>query len=330
MRIGFRAEHDPVRPGSLHGSCPPWLVEFREEYHEMRFATKSRIRRWTPYLFLAPMVLVLLALVYYPTLSTVIFGFQKMDLVNPQLKGFAALQNYRGVLENPVVWSATLNSAVILALVLVATVIGGLAAALVMARDSIIKGMLTAIVILPWALPPVVNGILWRWMFHPAFGIVNKMLLRLGVIHESIQWLTTPSLVLFVVSLVVTWKTLPLAALLFLSGLQSIPTELHEGSVLDGANVFQEFRFITLPLLMPVLVIVVTLTSISGFSLFDEIVSFTGFSFQTSAIMVQIYVETFRFLNFGKGSALVTLFMVVTGALAFFYIRALHRRTEYL
>ncbi len=253
-----------------------------------------------------------------------------MYLVKPEVKPFAGLQNYGDVLENSVVWSAAFNSAVILLIVLIATIIGGLIAALAMMKDTVIKGMLAAIIILPWALPPVVNGILWRWMFHPSFGLANKVLLRLGIIHENIQWLTTPSLVLVLVSLVVTWRTLPLAAILFLSGLQTIPAELHESSVLDGTNVVQEFRYVTLPLLRPVMAIVVTLTSISGFSLFDEIVSFTGFSFQTSSIMVQIYVDTFRFLNFGKGSALVTLFMIVTGALASFYIKALHRRTEYL
>jgi multiple sugar transport system permease protein len=296
----------------------------------MRSRMQSNSRQWTPYIFLAPMVVVLLVLVYYPTISTVVFGFQKMDLLKPQVTGFAGLENYRDVLDDPVVWSALINSAVVLAIVLVATVFGGLVAALVMTRDTAIRGFLTAVTILPWALPPVVNGILWRWMFHPSIGILNKVLLRLGVIHQNIQWLTDPQLVLFVVSFVVTWRTLPLAALLFLSGLQSIPVELHESSVIDGANVTQEFKSITLPLLRPIVAIVVTLTSISGFSLFDEVVSFTGFSFQTSTVMVQIYVDTFRFLNFGKGSAFVTMFMMVTGALAFFYIRALHRRTEYL
>jgi multiple sugar transport system permease protein len=291
---------------------------------------QSNTRRWTPYVLLAPMVIVLLALVYYPTISTIVFGFQKMDLLKPQVTGFSGFKNYADVLNDPVAWSALINSAIILAIVLVSTVLGGLVAALVLTRDTAVRGFLTAVTILPWALPPVVNGILWRWMFHPSIGILNKILLRLGIIHHNIQWLTDPTLVLFVVSFVVTWRTLPLAAILFLSGLQSIPVQLYESSMLDGASVTQEFRLITLPLLRPIITIVVTLTSISGFGLFDEIVSFTGFSFQTSTVMVQIYVDTFRFLNFGKGSAFVTMFMIVTGALAFFYIRALHRRTEYL
>lgn len=296
----------------------------------MSFATKSRGRRWTPYLFVAPMVFVMVVLVYYPTISTMTFGFQEMNLVKPEAKGFVGFHNFVDVVGNPAVWSALLNSVVLLVIVLIGTVIGGLATALILLKDTPVKGVLTAIMILPWALPPVVNGILWRWMFHPSFGFVNKLLLKLGIIHQGIQWLTNPYLVLLIASFVVIWRTVPLAAILLLSGLQSIPGELHESAVLDGSTTGQEFRSITLPLLRPVIAIVVTLTSITGISLFDEIVSFTGFSFQTRTVMMQIYLETFRFLNFGKGSALVTMFMVITGVLAFFYIRTLYRSTEYL
>lgn len=296
----------------------------------MNHSSKSSSRRWTPYLFVAPMVVVILVLVYYPTISTMTFGFQEMNLVKPNATGFVGLRNFGRILENGAVWTALLNSVVILGIVLIGTVIGGLFTALVLLKDTFMKGILTAVIILPWALPPVVNGILWRWMFHPSFGFVNKLLLHLGIIHQGIQWLTNPYLVLLIASFVVIWRTVPLAAILILSGLQSIPDELHESAVLDGSSALEEFTGITLPLLRPVIAIVVTLTSITGISLFDEIVSFTGFSFQTRTVMMQIYLETFRFLNFGRGSALVTMFMVITGTLAFFYIRTLYRSTEYL
>ncbi len=286
--------------------------------------------RWLPYALLAPIILGMLVLVYYPILETFAYSVQAMNLTTPWIKGFVWLKNYVELLRDPSVLMATLNSVDILVLVLVETVMLGLAFALVLNRNSRVKGILTAIVIVPWALPPVVNGVIWRWVFHPDYGVVNSVLIRLGIVHSAIPWLTSHLLIINVAALVVAWRSAPLAAVIFLSALQAIPKQLYEASQIDGCGVWTQFRLITLPLLRPVLGIVLTTTSITGINVFDEVVALSGFASGTRTLMLETYLRTFRFLNFGTGSALVYLVMLGTAVIGAIYIRRVYREVEYL
>ena len=253
-----------------------------------------------------------------------------MDLTKPQVTGFVYFENFTEVLSSSSIWHSLTNTIYILILVLAGTIVLGLLIALVLNRDTKIKGLLLAVTILPWALPPVVNGILWRGVFHPEFGIINKLLLELGIIETGIQWLTKPYLVLSIASLVVMWRTVPLASMILLAALRAIPNELYESAQMDGCNSVSSFRCITLPILRPTIAIVLTLTSFVGINLFDEIISLTGFAGQTRTILIEAYVKLFTFLDFGQGSAFITLIMLATAIPTYFYIRYMGSQVEYL
>lgn len=283
-----------------------------------------------PYLLILPMVIIILGLVYYPVSRTIAMGFSAKDLTKPQVTGFIGFDNFISILNNVSIWHSLSNTVYVLGFVLIGTLVLGIVIALILNEDTKIKGLLLAVAILPWALPPVVNGILWRGVFHPEFGIINKILLELSIVDTGIQWLTKPYLVLSIASLVVMWRTVPLAAMILLAALRAIPKELYESAQMDGCNSNSSFRFITLPILRPTIAIVLTLTSFVGINLFDEIISLTGFAGQTRTILIEAYVRFFTYLNFGEGSAFVTLIMLVSAIPTYFYIRYLSSQVEYL
>lgn len=276
------------------------------------------------------MVVIIIGLVYYPVARTIGFSFSAMDLLKPQEKGFVFLENFKSILGSSTIWLSLSNTLFVLVLVLIGTLVLGIIFALVLNRKSKIEGLLLAITILPWALPPVVNGILWRGIFHPKFGIINKLLLSLGLIKTEIQWLTQPYLVLTIAALVVLWRVVPLAAMIFLSAMRAIPDELYESAHMDGCNSRSAFRFITLPIISPTMAIVLTLTSVTAIGLFDEVVSLTGFSGQTRTALIEAYMRLFTYLNFGEGSAFVVLIMILTAIPTYFYIKHLNSQVEYI
>lgn len=283
-----------------------------------------------PYLLILPMVVIILGLVYYPVARTVEMGFSAKDLTKPNIDGFVGLDNFISILNNESIWHSLSNTAYVLVCVLLGTLVLGILIGLILNIETKIKGLLLAVAILPWALPPVVNGILWRGVFHPEFGIVNKLLLEFSFVDTGIQWLSKPYLVLSIASLVVMWRTVPLASMIILAALRAIPSELFESAQMDGCNSVSSFRFITLPILRPTIAIVLTLTSFVGINLFDEIISLTGFAGQTRTILIEAYVRFFTYLNFGEGSAFITLIMLISAIPTYFYIRYLSSQVEYL
>jgi len=286
--------------------------------------------KYLHYILIAPTAVIMLALVYYPIAVTLCYSFMRMELSKPKLIGFIGLWNYLTLISDPLIWNAFFNSMIVLAEVIVITVFLGLAFAFLLNRNTRIKGVLTAIAIVPWALPPVVNGVIWRWLFHPNFGFVNKILLLANIIAEPVQWLTEHYLIISIVSLVVAWRSIPLAAITFLSSLQSIPRQLYEAADIDGCGLLSRFFHITLPLLRPSMGIVLTTTSISAINVFDEIVSLSGYSGAVRTLMIETYLRTFKFLNFGKGSALIYLVMVATAIFGVIYARRIYNEVEYL
>lgn len=283
-----------------------------------------------PYFMLLPMIAIMLGLVYYPIAMTFTYSTQKMILTKPNEGGFIGFENYKKLLTDPEVGKSFFNSLYILVLVIMLTLVIGLLFALLLKKNTRIKGALTAIAIIPWALPPIVNGVMWRWVFHPTYGIINKILFAQGTITEPIMWLTDKWLILTIVALVAAWRSIPLACVTFLATLQSIPDHLYEAARIDGCGRFSGFRRITLPLLRPAMGIILTTTSISAINIFDEIVSLSGFANATKTVMVDTYMRSFKFLNFGEGSALIYLAMIATSIFGIFYARRVYKEVEYL
>ena len=183
--------------------------------------------------------------------------------------------------------------------------------------------------VLPWALPPYVNGVLWKFIMSSGYGFLNKLLITLHVTDQPVEWLSSRWLLLLAVALVVTWRSIPFMALVCLAGRKALPGSLYEAARIDGGSSFQIFRKITVPLMLPFVGIGITSTSVTAVNVFDEIVALSGMGDLGKNIVVESYLTTFSFLDFGKGSAITYLVMLLAGILGIFYLRSLNREVMY-
>lgn len=282
-----------------------------------------------PYLLLAPMILIMGVLVFYPIAATFSYSLKKWKLTAPGDIRFIGFDNYKNILKSESFWYSLQNTLFLLVLVVVATSILGVLVSLFLNIQVKGAGILLAIAVLPWALPPYVNGILWKFVFHSGYGFMNKVLIGLGMVDKPVEWLTSRWMLLVVVAIVVVWRSVPFMALVCLAGRQSIPHGLYEAAKSDGAGTFQIFRRITFPLMLPFIGIGITSTSVTAVNVFDEIIALSGYSDMGKNILVESYLTTFTFLDFGKGSAVTYLVMFVAAILGVFYLKSLNKEVEY-
>jgi multiple sugar transport system permease protein len=206
--------------------------------------------------------------------------------------------------------------------------VGGLTIALVLNKPFRGRGLVFAIVILPWALPSVVSGVLWARIFNPDNGLLNSLLLQLHVIHTYKVWFASPYWSIAFVTLVHVWGVVPLISLILLSGLQGIPENLYGAARVDGAGAITRFRYITLPLLRPALAVALTTGTVIALAIFDEIFVLNGTALNTRSVMMQVYLTTFQQLNFGQGTALAVVLSLATGMFALAYMGRFRRAAQ--
>jgi multiple sugar transport system permease protein len=245
---------------------------------------------------------------------------------------FVGLQNYRAVLADSLFWSSLRHTLAFAGAAVILEVLLGPAIALAMNQAGVRLAAVTqALILLPWAVPPVVNGVMWSFLFNSKYGYVNALLLRLGLISDSVQWVSHPVLALAVVVLAYVWRTTPFAVLLFHAALRSIPPEVFEAATVDGAGAWRRVRHVTLPLLVPTFVVLLVLRTVFAFMVFDEILAITdgGPGDSTWVATWYIYSFAFRYVKLGVGSAASYLLSLVVGLVALLYLRLLYRRVEY-
>lgn len=282
-----------------------------------------------PYLLLSPMILIMGVLVFYPIIATFSYSLKKWKLTAPNDIHMVGLRNYAAILKSDSFWYSFQNTLFILAVVVLLTTVLGFLTSIFLNIDVKWSGILLAIAMLPWALPPYVNGILWKFVFSSGYGFMNKAVIGLGLADKPIEWLSSRWSLLFIVSLVVTWRSIPFTALVCLAGRQSIPGGLYEAARIDGGSKRTIFQTVTLPLMLPFLAIGITSTSVTAINVFDEIIALSGYSDLGKNILVESYMTTFSFLDFGKGSAVTYLVMLFAGILGIFYLRSLNKEVEY-
>lgn len=257
-----------------------------------------------PYILILPAFIIMSVFVLYPIIVTFFYSLRKMKLTAPNDTSFIGFDNYIATLKSFDFWYSQQNSIMIMIIVIIICVLFGLLSALILDVDSKLKNILMAIAVIPWALPPVVNGILWKWIFYPGYGFLNKILYNLNIIEEPIQYLSNRYSLMLIVGIVIAWRNIPFCTIVLLSSIRAIPDSVYDAASIDGANRFQMFTRITLPLLMPALGIILTFTSISAINVFDEVISISGYSNLGKTILLEDYMITFSFLDFGRGSSL--------------------------
>lgn len=276
--------------------------------------------------FLLPTALIMFGLVLYPIIVTFTYSLHEYRLTEPDNFGFIGFANYSKIFKSQALQDVLINTMVVLGVVLVVGFLLSIVVALILFRKTKISGLLTAIAIIPWALPPVVNGIVWKFIFYPGFGMMNKILYRLDIVQEPIYWLNTRYGTLIIVGLVVAWRVIPFCAVVFLANMQSIPKQVYESAEVDGANGIQVFTHITMPFLMPSVAIVLTNLTMSAINVFDDIVALVGFRAMGETLLIYNYTQTFSFMNFGYGSAITYIIMLGSGVIGYFYIRSINKR----
>ncbi|MGY0788866.1 carbohydrate ABC transporter permease [Azospirillum argentinense] len=271
----------------------------------------ERQRRRAAWLFLLPMLIVLAGVAGWPLFRTVFFSFTDATLAT--LDGFqgVGLDNYLWLMRDPVWWRAVWNTLVFTVVSVGIETALGLGIALILNAHLPGRGLLRAAVLIPWAIPTVVSAQMWGWMFHDLYGVVNAILMGIGLIAEPRAWTADPDLALPVVIAVDVWKSTPFMALLILAALKMLPRDLYEAARVDGVNPVKVFFRITLPLIRPALMVAVLFRTLDALRVFDLMYVLTGNSRSTMSMSVYARQYLIDFQDVGYGSAAATLLVLV-------------------
>jgi multiple sugar transport system permease protein len=286
---------------------------------------------WFAFLLNAPALLVIILLVGYPIVQSAWISLHRYSLKRPRVFEFIGLDNYLAILQSDEFWSALWITVAFTTSVVILVVSFGVLIALLLNEEFPGCAFVRTLILLPWAIPPVVNGLMWQWIYDSKVGALNGLLFSLGLINEYKGWLSSPVSALLALVSADVWNMVPLAVILLLAALQRIPAELYDAARVDGGGPFQHFRYITLPWLAQPLLIVLILQTMSAIRAFDVIYVLTagGPGTATTTLSWKTYLTTFESLNFGMGNAYAYTISLITFGLALVYFRSLYRQGEF-
>ncbi|MDZ4765377.1 MAG: sugar ABC transporter permease [Chloroflexota bacterium] len=306
-----RAEMDAFPP--ISAPKPPGLL---------RQIVKHRYE----YLYIAPAIGVMGLVILYPLIYTILLSFFNTPANNPNVF-FNGVSNYIElaqdnllglVIRNTLYWTfgSTITSFAL-----------GLLAALLLNQRLPGSGIFSAIMVIPYVIGQVTAAYLWRWLMHGDFGVISLTLMEMGLLDRPISFLQDPALVMTSLVIVNTWKSFPFAMIMLLAGLQAIPQDLYKAARVDGANRFQQFIEITVPQLMPVILVTSVLLIIGNMNSFTIPYLMTGGgpAHQSELVITWVYNESFQALRFGFASAISVALFIVLLIFSYFYVRALTR-----
>jgi multiple sugar transport system permease protein len=281
------------------------------------------------WVLLAPMLLVMFLLTAWPLFRTIWLSFTDAALIaGGEGPNFVSLDNYLYALTDPDFMASVGRTLYFTVASVAMEGILGVLVALLLNQRFYGRNILRVLVILPWALPTIVNAMMWRLNFNPDYGSVNALLTQLGLLDHYRSWLGTPASALNAVMLADIWKNYPLVTLLVLAAMQSIPEDLYEAARLDGASALRRFRAITLPAIAGPLSVALVLRTIDAFKIFDIIYVMTrgGPVDSTKTLSFFVYQESFSYLRAGSGAAYAILMTLMCSVLIALYMLMLLRQ----
>ena len=297
--------------------------------HSMLARTAVRKRALFKFGFIAPAVAYVLLFFAYPLAQNVVISFQDYTSASFYTghAPFVGLANYSAVVHDPQFSAALKNTIIFTAASLFFQFGIGLGLAVFFSRRFPLNGVLRSLLLLPWLLPLVVSGTVFRWMFGTENGVIDQILLHLHVIGSPVGWLTSASWALAAVTIVNIWVGIPFNMVILYGGLQGIPESLYEAASLDGANAWQRFRYISLPLLRPVSLVVLTLGLVYTIKVFDVIMVVTGGGPANATQTLTIWAYNLSFIDFffGRGAALGNILILIAFVFAIGYLRTVRR-----
>jgi trehalose/maltose transport system permease protein len=291
----------------------------------------ERVR--SAWIFLAPTLLVLALVAGWPLIRTVYFSFTNASLTNLEGAEFVGFKNYlswitlksgrtvyNGLLADPAWWNAVWNTLKFSAVSVTIETVLGLAVALVLNANFPGRGLVRAAILIPWAIPTIVSAKMWAWMLNDQFGILNDILLGLGLISQKVAWTANPETAMVAVLIVDVWKTTPFMALLMLAGLQMVPSDIYEAAKIDGVHPLKVFWRLTLPLIRPALMVAVIFRMLDALRIFDLIYVLTPNNAQTKTMSVLARENLFDFDKFAYGAAASTMLFLIIAAITVAYM----------
>jgi multiple sugar transport system permease protein len=274
------------------------------------------------YSYLVPAVLCMLATVVVPIILAIKMSLYADVLYKPQEYRFIGLGNYVRLVQDPVFWQSLWNSVVWVFGSVILQFIVGFAAALLLQQAFRGRALVRTLTLLPWIIPGVVVGLIWEWLYQPNYGVINDLLIKVGLLHERVAWLSSPDTAMAAVVFTNIWRGIPFFAIMLLAGLQAVPDELYDAAHVDGANVFQRFWHVTLPLLRPIIVVATATRIIWTFNYADLIFVMTGGGPANATQITSTYtlVQAYSVLDFGYAGALSVVLLLVMLAFTAAYL----------
>ena len=275
----------------------------------MNLKTKKKI---APYLYVMPVLILLLIMYGYPLIKSIIMSLQDYKLTSSGSAPFNDFANFKKMFSDTDFLLLLKNSLIYVIISVVAQFVLGLILALCL-----------KIVFLPWAFSSFVVGLMFRWSFNGEYGVVNDILMKMGIIKENVAWLGTPGLSLAVVIIAMIWMGIPFFGIMILAALQSVPDDIYEAADIDGCGMFRKFFSLTLPYIKPTIIMTVLLRTIWIFNSFDLIVIITGGGpvNYSQTLPSYMYSKAFASYDFGLASAFGVLLIVILGIYAVLFLK---------
>jgi N,N'-diacetylchitobiose transport system permease protein len=283
--------------------------------------------RLLPLLLIAPALLFILGLIGYPVIRTAWLSFTDASGIRALTEGemnFIGLGNYIEIFSDPILRRSAITTIVFGLACVVGTMVIGIAVALLLNYPFRGRKVLGVLVLLPWAIPNIAASFVWRWLFDGQYGIVNWTLTSLGLSgFDRFSWFTQWYTAFAVVGIVVIWQSFPFVTIALLAGLQTIPSDVIEAAKLDGTSPWQRLRMVILPMLKPLLLVLVVISTIWDFKMFDQVWVLTGGgpARRTEVLSVSTYIEGITQREWGMGSALAMVLFVMLIVITIVYIK---------
>ena len=277
-----------------------------------------------PYMLILPAMLLIVGLGIFPLMYTIYISIHSFN-PNLTIDRFVGLENYLRLLFDRAFWNSMRITAYFAVVSILLQMVLGLAVSMLLNQKFLFRGFVRAVILIPWAVPTIVNANLWGFIYDGSFGLLNRILFGIGLIERPIIWLGSPQLAMNMIIVADTWRMLPLYVIMILAALQTIPASAVEAAEIDGASPLQKFFFITLPMVRPMLLVVLILRTIQALRVFDIVYVLTqgGPASGTMVISFYSYNQMFRFLNFDYGSAIAIMVALITMTITIVYLKVL-------
>ncbi|WP_255197714.1 carbohydrate ABC transporter permease [Halorarius litoreus] len=292
-----------------------------ERYRELRLSEQELAA-----VLLAPVLAFLFAVSFYPIIDTIWGSLHTGYVLPTRESAFVGLDNYVALVNDGSFWNAVKVSMIYTFVSVPVELVLGLAVALLLNRQFKGRYLAQAAILFPWALPTIINARIWAWMFHGQYGVINDMLVRIGILSEPYAFLAHSDTALAAMLFVTIWKTTSFMALILLAGLSSIPDHLYEAARMDGASRWRQFRDITLPLLKPTILVALIFRTLPALQAFGLPFGLAGGGPGEATTTLVLYANdiTFTRLNFGQGSATATAITFIALGISLLYVTTLY------